>query len=142
MTRKMVAERVLSAAGFDEFFEAYLEAALFTSMDESDPNTGGEPLDKNFSMSDLTVAARTKLRRDAAEFFTEALPILGRARCLYKKGTKMEHAGHDFWLTQNGHGAGYWDGDWAEPEAHELTELAKSYGEVNLYVSRRKIHVG
>jgi hypothetical protein len=43
-------------------------------------------------------------------------------------------AGHDFALTRNGHGAGFWDGDWPEPAATELTKLSKEYGEVDLYV--------
>ncbi len=42
-------------------------------------------------------------------------------------------AGHDFWLTRNGHGAGFWDGDWPET-GDALTEAAKAYGEVCLYV--------
>lgn len=46
---------------------------------------------------------------------------------------RYEEAGHDFWLTRNGHGAGFWDGDW--PEAGDaLTVAAKAFGEVNLYV--------
>jgi hypothetical protein len=41
--------------------------------------------------------------------------------------------GHDFWLTRNRHGAGFWDrglgalGD-------RLTSAAHAYGEVDLYV--------
>jgi hypothetical protein len=41
-------------------------------------------------------------------------------------------AGHDFWLTRNGHGAGFWDrglGDLGE----RLSKAAKVYGEVYLY---------
>jgi hypothetical protein len=41
--------------------------------------------------------------------------------------------GHDFWLTRNGHGAGFWDGDWPEPHAAALTNLAHAFGEVNPY---------
>ena len=26
-------------------------------------------------------------------------------------------AGHDLWLNRNGHGCGFWDGDWREPAA-------------------------
>jgi hypothetical protein len=45
----------------------------------------------------------------------------------------LEAFGHDFWLTRNGHGAGFWDrglgalGD-------RLTDASKPYGEVNLWV--------
>jgi hypothetical protein len=35
-------------------------------------------------------------------------------------------AGHDFQLTRNGHGAGFWDGDWKHGD--ELTALAKTFG--------------
>lgn len=41
---------------------------------------------------------------------------------------------HDFWLTRNHHGAGFWDGDYPEPIATQLTNLAHGFGECNLYV--------
>jgi hypothetical protein len=47
--------------------------------------------------------------------------------------------GHDFWLTRNGHGAGFWDGDWPEEVGKRLTEASKKYGEVYLYVQDGKI---
>jgi hypothetical protein len=60
-------------------------------------------------------------------------------------------AGHDFWLTRNGHGAGFWDGDWDSPlpegcplvddcdkpydsVGDYLTDMSRPYGEVNLCV--------
>lgn len=41
-----------------------------------------------------------------------------------------EQGGHDFWLTRNGHGCGFWP----EPAATRLTKASKAFGEVNLYV--------
>jgi len=43
-------------------------------------------------------------------------------------------AGHDFWLTRNHHGAGFWDGDYQEPEATILTNASHAFGEFNLYI--------
>jgi hypothetical protein len=43
-------------------------------------------------------------------------------------------AGHAFWLTRNGHGAGFWDGDWPEPHASALDEASKAFGSFDLYV--------
>jgi hypothetical protein len=43
-------------------------------------------------------------------------------------------AGHDFWLTRNRYGAGFWDGDWNEPAATILTDSSHAYGESDLYV--------
>ncbi|KKL49145.1 hypothetical protein LCGC14_2318420, partial [marine sediment metagenome] len=41
---------------------------------------------------------------------------------------------HDFWLTRNGHGAGFWDGDWPEPAAICLTKASKQFGAVDILV--------
>ena len=46
-----------------------------------------------------------------------------------------ELAAHDFILTRNGHGAGFWDGDWSEPIATKLTDLCKKFGEIEVYLS-------
>jgi hypothetical protein len=43
-------------------------------------------------------------------------------------------AGMDFWLTRNGHGAGFWDGDWPEKQGEALTALAEEFGELNVCV--------
>jgi len=36
----------------------------------------------------------------------------------------------DFWLTRNGHGAGFWDGGWDHGD--ELAEIAHSFGECSV----------
>jgi hypothetical protein len=52
----------------------------------------------------------------------------------WREGAKNARlAGHDFWLTRNGHGAGFWDGHWPEPAADVLTRLAHSFGYSDLY---------
>jgi hypothetical protein len=45
-----------------------------------------------------------------------------------------EQAGHDFWLTRNRHGAGFWDGDYPDDIGDTLTELSQEFKEVSLYV--------
>lgn len=53
----------------------------------------------------------------------------------------IEQAGHDFWFTRNGHGAGFWDGDWPDPYADMLDKGAKCYGEFETYLGDDgKIH--
>jgi hypothetical protein len=42
-------------------------------------------------------------------------------------------AGHDFWLTRNRHGAGFWDRGLGDA-GRMLTEMAHPYGECALYV--------
>ena len=40
---------------------------------------------------------------------------------------------HDFWLTGNRHGAGFWDRGYGA-DGDTLTEAAHGYGDVDLYV--------
>lgn len=47
-----------------------------------------------------------------------------------------EAAGHDFWLTRNHHGAGFWDGDWEHGD--ELTKIAHQYRSVTLFPCSRE----
>jgi len=108
----------------DNFERQYIESALWSSMDESTPD-GGEPMDKNYDIGDLSPEAVQKVKQDCQKF---------RATANFPEEYDETTAAHDFWLTRNRHGAGFWDGDWPEPYATELTELSESFGEVNLYV--------
>jgi hypothetical protein len=108
----------------EEFTDAYLETALWSSTDESD-ESGGQPLDDNYSIDDIEPGVREKLEEEALAFLEANEDDIG---------DELEQAGHDFWLTRNGHGAGFWDGDWPEPAATRLTDASKVYGGVDLYV--------
>lgn len=46
-------------------------------------------------------------------------------------GDAWNAVAHDFILTRNGHGTGFWDsGRWVKPWGDRLTELAKTFGEI------------
>lgn len=49
-----------------------------------------------------------------------------------------ELAGHDFALTRNGHGAGFWDRGLGEV-GDKLTDLARSYGECSWILEDDKV---
>jgi len=101
----------------DEFTIAYIEAALWSTDDDN-----GESLDKNYSTEDIGEETLEKIKGDCEKFQLENNEIVG----------EESKAGHDFWLTRNGHGAGFWDGDWEEGE--KLTASANKFGEFNLYI--------
>lgn len=44
-----------------------------------------------------------------------------------------EQNGHDFWLTRNGHGAGFWDRGYG-PVGDLISKKARAFGECSLYV--------
>lgn len=121
---------------FDRFFNAYVEAALFTTSDGSD-ESGGVPLDKNYAVADIAPSTLREMRRDAEAFVKSA----EHDDLLHGAGD-YERAGHDFWLTRNGHGAGFWDGDWPKLQGERLDALTRTFrGGYDLYVGDDgKIH--
>ena len=69
---------------------------------------------------------------DAEELISDCLGFLSEASTLLAKTSlTFESAGHDFLLTRNGHGAGFWDrglGDVGD----KLTDMAHNYGTIGL----------
>jgi hypothetical protein len=115
----------------DDFTKAYIQAALWSSSDGFDV-----PLDSDHGQSDISPTTLDQMIADCKQFQAENLDALCLVACRRGGGgfLKVEQAGHDFWLTRNGHGAGFWDGDWSEPEASQLTAAAYKFGEVDLYL--------
>src|SRR4051812_28061406 len=112
----------------DEFTRAYIECALWSSTDDND-----KPLDSgDYEISDET---RDRMIADCKDFQEKYGELISEEARTYSSQWSAEAlAGHDFWLTRNRHGAGFWDGDWQEPAATQLTDAAHKYGECNLYV--------
>lgn len=110
----------------NEFLEGYLTCALWSSTDFS-TESGGNPLDDNYTVDDIALEAIANAEEDC-EDFQEA-----NALDLEATGASDSQNGHDFWLTRNGHGAGFWDRGYGEV-GERLTAAAKVYGSVGLYV--------
>lgn len=121
----------------DAFTLAYVECALWSTNDESN-DAGGNPLDDNYTVFDIAPETLEAMARDCAAFQRDNEADLhacyGVMGPYGARPGSPENAGHDFWLTRNGHGAGFWDGDWTEPQAERLTAASKVYGEVSLYI--------
>jgi len=115
-------------AELDAFTLAYLEAILWAETDNTD-ESGGEPLDSNYSIYDFDPASLDKAVEDCRRFQEENAADL--ARYNHPDWTAAELGGHDFHLTRNGHGAGFWDRtDCLPQEARDrLTAAAQKYGD-------------
>ena len=104
--------------------DAYIACALWSSTDES-RDDGGDPLDDNYAPSHLAPETLEAMRTDVESF--------ARANVNEIDGAYSQ-AGHDLWLTRNGHGAGFWDGDWPGWAGEKLTEASHAMGERHLYI--------
>jgi hypothetical protein len=118
-------------APMDEFTQAYVTAALWASMDDE-----GEPLDAKYGVDDIAPQTLDWMKNDCEDFQMRQAELLDAA---YKRRYTSEQAGHDFWLTRNHHGAGFWDRGLGHT-GDELTEAAHKYGSVDLYVHDGKIY--
>lgn len=146
----------------DDFTKAYVECALWSSSAElgdcekcgeervsTDPSTerhscGGRVSGTDCSFTDLAfdieniapetldaiVADCTRFQAENEELITEENSLRYGPDC----HSASARAGHDFWLTRNGHGAGFWDGDWEEATGIVLTKASERFGEVSLYL--------
>ena len=112
----------------DAFTVAYLECALWTETDNS-TESGGEPLDKNYSLQDFSTQAINKATEDCAKFQLENADLLTKA---YELSDDVE-GGYNFWLSRCGHGTGWWDRGLGEI-GDTLHKKSEEYKEVNVVV--------
>lgn len=120
----------------DDFTTAYLECALWSSIDTSSDN-GNDTLEENYDISDFSPECLEEAVADC-KAFQAAHEHDFHTLLSHREGDPTsncyKHAGHDFWLTRNGHGSGFWDGDYPQDVGIRLTLAAKEFGEVDLYV--------
>lgn len=113
----------------ESFIRGYHGAALWTEQDEL-----GDPLNHHFDEADISAESQQRANEVCAEFvqanFDDLVQFVDK---LKRSEDKWSSAGHDFWLTRNGHGAGFWDRGAGE-SGDKLTKAAKVYGNVNLVI--------
>lgn len=115
-------------AGLDHFTQGYIECALWSSVDGD-----GEPLDDQYSATDIAPETLAQMITECAAFQEDNATALADAYANETIIYDEERAGHDFWLTRNGHGAGFWDrGLGATGET--LSDAARSCGSIDLYI--------
>lgn len=108
--------------------DAYVVCALWGSTGED-----GEPLDSSFDADDLAPETLEQMREDVEGFLSACWGDTWEDFSIDLSGLEPAQIGHDLWLTRNHHGAGFWDRGLGAV-GDELTKLAHSFGEVDLYV--------
>lgn len=107
-----------------EYTRSYFITALWSSAD-----LDGNPLDDKYDLRDISTQAKLQADKDIDAFITEI-----EKQGLDTSEHDVSQLMHDFWLTRNGHGAGFWDGDYEEELGEKLTAICKKMGSIDLYV--------
>lgn len=108
-------------SNLDTMFAAYKEAIDFTECgDAEQPEHGAE----------LTAYHKSRSYLDCRQFYWAVTENISRTSLLDTVEIDWAQAGHDLWLTRNGHGAGFWDRPeiYGEDLCHVLSALAKAMG--------------
>lgn len=129
----------MSNPQLEAFTRAYIDCALWSSTDDA-----GAPFDENYDVDSFNAETLATMEADCAKFYSgnetaiqcDGAPMSNEDPTASESERKAARAGHDFWLTRNGHGAGFWDGDWPKPQADVLDRAATDggYGSFELYV--------
>lgn len=115
----------------DAMVSGALIALVWSEVDEN-----GEPLDDRFDVDDIDADDRAEFA-EAVESFALAMPEDTLTMLRHYHGEQFGYSGllfgHDFTLTSNGHGVGFWDRGERSGAADRLTELARA-ASYSLYV--------
>ena len=102
----------------EEILKHYIAAALWTA-DKNDRD-----------LSDMGLSTISKAKEDIDLFIEKAGNLLDNI--------DEEQIGHDFWLTRNHHGAGFWDRGLGEV-GDKLTEISETFKELNVWENELNI---
>lgn len=102
------------------FLKGYIETALWLAEDEMTLETK----DSRGELARILPAVLKEMAEDCEAFWQAHSEELG---------TDYERAGSDFFLSRNGHGAGYFDGDYGD-HCRTLQLAARVYGTFALVV--------
>jgi hypothetical protein len=86
----------------------------------------GVPFDDIFGVSDVEGSSRLALRAELEAFINDD------ENSIDLDGMEYSYIGHDFILTRNGHGTGFWDRGLGE-RGERLTAACKPYGAIYAY---------
>jgi hypothetical protein len=112
----------------DPFTRAYIEAALWSSTAHSpdQPDSDAAFDSAGYTIEDLAPETFDAMLTECRDFQQQ------QANLLCDAGSD-EQNGHDFWLTRNRHGVGFWDRGYGVT-GRLLTEAVEAAGPRNLYL--------
>ncbi len=113
-----------------EMVTSYAETALWSSTESDENGDMGDPFDSSYSVADISDESFAVMIADCESFRDSEADLLA--------DVSPSDAGHNFWLSRNGHGAGFFDSDAEHADA--LQRATKPYGSVDLYAFDGRVH--
>ena len=117
---------MLTEQNFLEFRKGYVDALLWSSVNnDAEDEQYFDELANGYE--NFGVDSQERIDKDCKDFLDKALKFIPE--------DSFGQAGHDFALTRNEHGAGFWDreDEYGQDAAEKLNNIATSFGEVSLF---------
>lgn len=121
---------------YDDFRDGYIAAALFSTsamLPDEDENDDRSFTDLGMDETDMAPSTLAAIERDCRAFYDLNHRLIASCEETHTPGspddTVWNHAGRDFWYTREGHGVGFWDGDWPDEAGEILTKATKRFGQ-------------
>lgn len=117
---------MLTEQNFLEFRKGYIDALLWSSVNnDAEDEQYFDELANGYE--NFGVDSQERIDKDCKDFLEKALKFIPE--------DSFGQAGHDFALTRNEHGAGFWDreDEYGQDAAEKLNNIATSFGEVYLF---------
>lgn len=109
----------MNELNIEEMLRHCMHCALWSSVGDND-----EPLDQNHGIEDISPETMKAIREDCEAFAAKAQALI------IESNLTVEQIGHDFWLTRNRHGTGFWD---RGETGKKLSVIAQEFNEVWFY---------
>lgn len=116
----------------DQITKGYLECAIWADLPE-------EEEESNWTINDFSTESQVTAWNDVGDFCAQL-----QDKKLFDsllEVSDLEQIGHDFWLTRNGHGTGFWDRNYGEL-GKKVSEVARKFGECHIFVNNDKLELG
>lgn len=114
----------------NQITQGYLECAIWADLPEEEEFDG--------TIYDFSAESQIKAWNDIMVFCAEL-----QDKKLFDsllEVSDLDQIGHDFWLTRNGHGTGFWDRNYGEL-GEKVSEVARKFGECHVFVNNNKLEL-
>jgi len=119
-----------------------LQVILWSECDYDENLNMGEPLDKNYTIYDIEDKSMEmiigKYREFRNQYFQECLESIDDKELYSNISCQFAQ---DYWLSCNGHGAGFFDSIWSKEQCQKMQELARQEGNYWVYSDENDIYI-
>lgn len=116
-----------------ENLRKYLTTACFTDEPDESRSFNGHKLASWDSLDRFTAKSRRAAQADINEFLVEA--------AMHGLTDELQNDwASDLWYTRNGHGCGFWDGDYPDGVGEKLSDIACKLDERRIEHWKGRLH--